>query len=789
MSDLYIRPAKAYSKLKQAFQRSKPVYIYGISGFGKTSLIRNFLINKKYYYLSCMSEEWDLESIIYDNSANRITTVVIDDMQNLTNPRCHEDIIKLLDNENIWPVLICRSKLPSWLMGSYFKHSFSIIDELDLGLDPKEIKMMFEETNVDLANDKWQFIHQQTQGNPFVLRCIKDNIADGMNIEDVLNRAYSFFIKHVIENIFPYFDSDVLDFLVKVSIVDEFDVEMANMIIGRNDSEKLISRCEDLGNFISSTNHNTFRIRPECIDILNEYKKKEYDRKIITDCYYNTGIYYSINSHDEKAIEMFSKSGNVEKVKEILIRNSLKNPGIGYYYEMRTYYKELDTIEIENSVSLMSGMSMLYSLMMDTQKSEYWYNRLKEKKAEYRGAKRREANIQLAYLDIALPHRGSENILTIISNTVENNISAGGIIPKFSITSNMPSVMNGGKDFCNWSKQDEYIAGKFGKIISLFLGDYGKYIVDEAMAESYYEKAQNSTEVLKHLSHIIIDAKADDLADMEFAICAIKSRFYLSYNNYREAVKCISGFEKKAGELHLEKILENIQAVKCRLNMYSGNIEKINCWLETAPDEDNDFYIMDRFKYMVKIRCYILKKKYIQAYSLIEKMKYYAENYDRKYIRMELGILSSILNYRIGSPWKEEFEKILIEISNYSFVRIISEEGSSVLPLLKEFSKEYVFEKNSPFYEWFMKVFAETEKMSDAYPSYLKEEDNDIPVLTDKAKKIISLQAQGYSLTEISNQLDMKEATVKYHIKENYRKLDVKNKIDAVLKAKRLGII
>ena len=486
---------------------------------------------------------------------------------------------------------------------------------------------------------------------------------------------------------------------------------------------------------------------------------------------------------------MFNLSGHSEKVKEILVRNSEKKPGAGYYYEMRTYYMKLDHGEIENDVNLMAGMSMLYSLMMDTQKSEYWYNHLKEKKLQFRGAKRREASLRIAYLDIALPHRGSDNILNIIFNTAKSTFSSGGIIPKFSLTSNMPSVMNGGKDFCSWSKQDEYIAGKFGGLLESFLGDYGKWIVDESIAESYFEKGKDPAQILKRLSRIVIDSKTDNLADMEFAVCALKSRLYLSVGDIESARACISGFEKKAEDLSLDKILENIKAFICRLHMYYGDDSIIKEWLASAPDEDNDFFIMDRFKYLVKIRCYIFYKKYIHAYALIEKMKYYAEKYDRKYISMELGILSSILNYRNGTKWQDEFSVFLDRIFSYDFVRIISEEGAAVLPLLKEFDCSEKIRDNPEFAEWFDKVFNETEKMAENYPLYLKNQTSKLPGINGKAKTILYLQSQGHSLSEISKQLDMKESTVKYHIKENYRKLDVNNKIDAVLTAKRLGII
>ncbi len=298
MSDLYIKPAKAFNKLKQAYQRTRPVYIFGVSGFGKTSLVRNFLRNKKYFYISCKNEEWDTSFLLSEDLGNRLVTVVIDDLQNLNNPQCQNEVISLFDNDNIWPVLICRSKLPSWLMESYFEHSLNIIDENDLTFDTKEVKALFEETGISLSESKWDELRIYTQGNPFVLRCIKDNII-GTDVDNIIEKADSVFSKHIIENVFPYYDTEVLDFLVKVSIVDVFNVPMANMITGRSDCERLINKCKETGNFIITEN-NSYRIRPDFFSILNEYKIIEYDPKILTDCYYNAGIYYSITDHDEK---------------------------------------------------------------------------------------------------------------------------------------------------------------------------------------------------------------------------------------------------------------------------------------------------------------------------------------------------------------------------------------------------------------------------------------------------------------------------------------------------------
>ncbi len=64
--------------------------------------------------------------------------------------------------------------------------------------------------------------------------------------------------------------------------------------------------------------------------------------------------------------------------------------------------------ELEESPVLIAGMSMLYSLLLQEEESEYWYKKLEGFASAAKGGRRREAVSRLAYLDIALPHRAGE---------------------------------------------------------------------------------------------------------------------------------------------------------------------------------------------------------------------------------------------------------------------------------------------------------------------------------------------------------------------------------------------
>lgn len=83
----------------------------------------------------------------------------------------------------------------------------------------------------------------------------------------------------------------------------------------------------------------------------------------------------------------------------------------------------------------------------------------------------------------------------------------------------------------------------------------------------------------------------------------------------------------------------------------------------------------------------------------------------------------------------------------------------------------------------------ETKKMAGFYPDYLKtaavEVDTDF---TDIEKTILSLLCRGVPTGQICEFMNISYSTLKYHNRNIYRKLQVRNRIEAVAKAKKLGL-
>lgn len=364
----------------------------------------------------------------------------------------------------------------------------------------------------------------------------------------------------------------------------------------------------------------------------------------------------------------------------------------------------------------------------------------------------------------------------------------GMSLPEISVTANYPSTMNGSKDLCHWSREDRKLAATVGKLAERVFGRYGKGLVKAALGESLYEKGEDTYEILTLLARAKMEAEGGGTAELAFAAVGLQVRLDTLQGQIQTAGEVLASFEKSVIEQGAVQLLPNIAALRCRLALYRGDREAVLAWMGQAPDEDREFCILERYRYLTKVRCFLSLGEYLKAQALLEKLRYYAEKCGRTYIRMEVRLLSAIAKYRTGGEWKEEFFPALKEACGYHFIRLVSEEGAAVQELFVAAGKS-LLEKEVMDKAWLSRLMEETGKVAVRYPAYLKGRLAKAPDFCEAALSILRLQAEGKSASQIAGELSMKEATVKYHVKENYRKLGVCGKADAVLTARDLGIL
>ena len=137
----YTAPQEALKKLRAARRLSHTIYLYGATGYGKTELVKQYLSNRRYTYLSCADGDWDVAAFPVRKKMEEgvpRSVVVIDDLHRLKNEEKQREVLSLLGREDVWLLLISRSQVPPWLLPAYMETGFLVIREEDFHLREAE---------------------------------------------------------------------------------------------------------------------------------------------------------------------------------------------------------------------------------------------------------------------------------------------------------------------------------------------------------------------------------------------------------------------------------------------------------------------------------------------------------------------------------------------------------------------------------------------------------------------------------------------------------------------------
>ncbi len=775
----YITPISAQRKLKAAKTLGQTAYLYAATGYGKTSFVENHLAARKYIYLNCSDRRWNEEALPRETKTDGRRTVVIDDLHLLDEDR--RKLVKdLAARPDVWLILVSRSPVPSWLMPEYVNIGFIVISEKDMRLGKKEIRGYLDSLGLSYTEEGLQYLTDTAEGNGYIVRHAALKMAEGLEPgERMRKEIHDAFARYLEEYIMVQWDSELLEFLMQVSVVEEFTLPLAELITANRLASVMVHKALETGNFLFQED-GVYRLREVLLHALRERAVQALGEEQVKTCRKNAGVWYEMNGQIALALEMYEQSGSQGQIRELLVRNARVNPGVGHYYELRRYYLNMDEEEAAKSPVLMAGLSMLHSMLMDPEKSEYWYDKLSEFAKTAQGGAKREAQSRLCYLDISLPHRGSRDVLKIMLRAPAMLLDQGVQLPEFSVTSNVPSTMNGGKDFCRWSRSDRALARTVGPLVERVLGRYGKGLTKIALGESLYEKGGDSFEVLTLLSRGQVETECGGRQEIAFSAVGQRVRMMVMQGDLMNARSILGSFREAVERERTFQLLPNIRAMECRLALYGGDSEAADRWLKTAPDEEREFITMERYRYLTKIRCYLYNGSDMQALALSEKLLEYAAQCQRTMVGIEAGLLSAIARHRLGAGWEPTFDAALTEAESYGFIRKITELGPAVLPVLRARPRD------GP---WYKRVLEETKQTARRYPSYLTPKTAAPRGFSKTAVSVLRLQSEGFTATQIAQRLNMKPDNVRYHIKENYRKLGASGKVDAIAAARSLGII
>lgn len=464
------------------------------------------------------------------------------------------------------------------------------------------------------------------------------------------------------------------------------------------------------------------------------------------------------------------KNVTQEELKNTLLKVLYNNFSLLKLWRYHDLFLKLDEDMYKYDPVLISGITMIYFMGGDLKKAQEFKSLLPKD------------SVYLQYISIVDPTTSNDEFLKVLNRQKELNIPPD---PNFSLTAGRPSVINGFRDITSLGLDFKKDKDRILEVLNLLYGNEYETIYKLMLAEYLYQRNECYEALILVVSTIPILEETKDIR-MLFVALYLEIMILVMNGQVKSITSLMDNLIIKTKTHGMEEWLPNIKALVAWSAMYEGDYFKITEWMDSyAPDEYKDFNMMDTFRYFVKIRGYLITQKYLLITSLANKMLPLLREGNRKMDECELLMLLALSDYAREDYSRafDNIEEALKIAEKYRYDRLLADEGEKMCKLLLHYRKERG--RNTYLNE----IISLTQKVLILHPNYLKDQLPKEPSLTSGELGVLRLINDGRSNSEISELLTISLNTVKFYTKNIFKKLNVKNRQQAIKVAQEYGIL
>ncbi|WP_407426221.1 LuxR C-terminal-related transcriptional regulator [Treponema sp.] len=443
--------------------------------------------------------------------------------------------------------------------------------------------------------------------------------------------------------------------------------------------------------------------------------------------------------------------------------------------DRESYYKFTDEQLLSTSPALLLAGKVL-NLIMDGELKKAWdtINLLSEN----------EINTKI--MKLALTNVHPEVTLKQFITNLDEFKRIGIPITSVMLTAGRPSILNGVNDFSRIAvllprNRDTFL----GYLKWMYPENLCPFVYNLCLAEYYYQQNKLiDAQMLASTTLKNFDIEGE--RRIMFSALYLRSKILLATGNTVSSESFITDIRNLVKEDGNAEFSYNIDAAQVHFALYEGKMDVVNRWLLTdAPDEYADFNMLDLYRYMIKMRCYIVTKHYASVIPLAEKIRPLADPGKRWMDLCELDLLLAMSLYLSENKTLafETLSRALKIAKLHRYYRLIADEGSVMLNLLID----YIKEKGST--DFLMNLVEMTRTSAIRHPLYLTHPKTGDTNFTKIQLDILRLLEQGKTKEEIADIFFISVNTVKFHLHKIYTKLGVSKPHQAVWQARVTGLL
>ncbi len=361
-----------------------------------------------------------------------------------------------------------------------------------------------------------------------------------------------------------------------------------------------------------------------------------------------------------------------------------------------------------------------------------------------------------------------------------------GPIPNLPLTAGRPYVRNGFRDATPaW----EAITGNPDRTAAVLQAIYGNRWQNAfklAQAEALYWRDERFDALLQVVGTLPMLISSEDDTSLLFPALFLQTNILVMNGQTESVVPAVAALRTQLHKTGREELLPNVDALEAHAALYDSDYARVASWMRSgAPDEIGDFCLLDIYRYLVKLRVYIVQQKHLAFTALASRLLPYLIASHRVTDECEMQVLWSISDHMRGdkSGAYQHLQRALDLAEQYRLDRMLTDEGEQILRLLLFYRKE---KGGSPYIDTLIPL---ARKVASLYPRYLKFQLPETPSLSETELIVLRFLADGRSNADIADLLGVQVDTVKAHCKHIAKKLQTKNRHQAVSRAVELGIL
>jgi LuxR family transcriptional regulator, maltose regulon positive regulatory protein len=242
--------------------------------------------------------------------------------------------------------------------------------------------------------------------------------------------------------------------------------------------------------------------------------------------------------------------------------------------------------------------------------------------------------------------------------------------------------------------------------------------------------------------------------------------------------------------------IEILRTWQARLHLAQGNLAEAGQWAEAwqadmkGTEIVGPFDLHREFELLTLARIWLAQGKTDRAASLLERIRSAAEGSKRYGRAREAQMLQALVHQAAGDEARavEEISRVLAQAEPEGYVRLFLDEGAPMARLLFKVSTRTTTDIGAYAARLLAACCQELADRPAPLAQALQGETLVEP-LSERELEVLHLMAAGRSNREIAGELVITIGTAKRHTANIFDKLDVRNRTEAVTKARQLGLL